>query len=208
MKTTANFSAQPALKTYIFGSLALYRNEQKHTYCLLRVNTPRLALVAGVACLICYALLVSAGYLWLREVRKIDQVGFMEVALIRVGKIRHEMAAQQFAKAQVALAAKDFSVAFVDLSSGLHNDPDNVAGRLQTAGFLQAAGATDRAVNLLEEGLARTPDNKVLLEKPRSIFSPRRGAMARPSNCCAGSSHRSSPARTEHCSGRMKSSRR
>src|SRR5580704_5749674 len=158
MKTTMTLSGQNALKTYLFGSLALHRNEQKHTYAL-RVNAPRLALVAGVAFMACYALLVSAGYLWLREGRKISQVGFMEVALLRVNKIHQEMAAQQFAKAQAALAAKDFAMAFVDLNSGLHNDPDNVAGRLQTAGFLQAAGATERAIGLLEEGLARMPDN-------------------------------------------------
>jgi predicted Zn-dependent protease len=91
-------------------------------------------------------------------------VGFFEVAMLRVGKIRQEMAAQQFAKAQAALAAKDFPVAFVEMSSGLHNDPDNVAGRISLARFLQSAGATERAVNLLEEGLTRTPDNRDLIE--------------------------------------------
>src|SRR5579871_1209552 len=110
MKMTSPFSGQPVLKTYLFGGLALYRNEQKHTYGL-RVNTPRLAVVAGVVLLICYGALVSAGYLWLQEVRKFDQVGFMDVALFRVGKIRHEMAAQEFTKAQAALAAKDFAMA-------------------------------------------------------------------------------------------------
>jgi tetratricopeptide (TPR) repeat protein len=170
MKTTTTLSRPPALKTYIFGSLSLHRDEQKHTYSL-RVNGRKLALVAGVACLACYALVVSAGYLWLREVRRIDRVGFFEVAFYRMGKIRQDMAAQQFEKAQAALAAKDFAVAFVDMSSGLHNDPDNVAGRLQTAGFLQAAGATDRAVNLLEEGLARTPDNQDLVEATLNLLT-------------------------------------
>jgi len=170
MNTKTTFTGQPALKTYLFGSLSLFRNEQKHTYSL-RVNGPRLALVAGVACLACYALVVSAGYLWLREGRKIDQVSFFEVAFLRVDKIRHEMAAQQFAKAQAALAAKDFPMAFVDMSSGLHNDPDNIAGRVGLAQFLQSAGATDRAINLLEEGLVRTPDNQVLIEATLNLLT-------------------------------------
>jgi predicted Zn-dependent protease len=163
MKMTATISRQPALKTYLFGGLSLHRNEQKHTYSL-RVNAPKLALVAGATFLVCYALVVSAGYLWLREARKLDQVGFFEVALIRVKKIRQEMAAQQFAAAQSALAAKDYAMAFLDMSSGLHNDPDNVPGRIETARFLQSAGATERAVNLLEEGLARMPGNQDLIE--------------------------------------------
>jgi predicted Zn-dependent protease len=170
MKTKTTFAGQSALKTYIFGSLSLYRNEQKHTYSL-RINGLRLAMVAGVAGMVCYALLVSAGYLWLREVRKIDQVGFFEVAFLRVDKIRREMAAQQFAKAQVALAAKDFTMAFIAMSSGLHNDPDNVAGRIGLARFLQSAGATERAIDTLEEGLARTPDNQDLIEATLDLLT-------------------------------------
>jgi tetratricopeptide (TPR) repeat protein len=170
MKTTATFSRQPALKTYLFGGLSLHRNEVKHTYAL-RINTSRLALVGGVTFLICYGLLVSAGYLWLREGRQIDQVGFFEVAFLRVNKIRQEMGAQQFAKAQAALAAKDFPVAFVDMSSGLHNDPDNVAGRIGLAQFLKLAGATDRAINLLEDGLARTPGNQELIEATFNLLT-------------------------------------
>jgi predicted Zn-dependent protease len=164
MKTTANFSGQPpALKTYLFGGITLHRNEERHTYAL-RVNGRRLALVAGVAFVVCYALAVSAGYLWLREARQIDEVGFFEVALLRVKKIRQELAVHQFAKAQMAVAAKDYSMAYIDMNSALHNDPDNVAGRLQFAHFLQTAGATGRAVSLLEDGLARAPDNQDLIE--------------------------------------------
>jgi len=166
----ANFPGQTALKTYLFGSLSLHRNEQKHTYSL-RVNAPRLALVAGVACLACYALAVSAGYLWLRDVRKIDQVGFFEVAFLRLKNIRQEMAAQQFAKAQAALAAQDFPMAFIAMSSGLHNDPDNVTGRIELARFLQSAGATVRAVDLLKEGLARAPDNQDLVEATLDLLT-------------------------------------
>jgi tetratricopeptide (TPR) repeat protein len=170
MKTTAKFSGQPALKTYIFSSLSLFRNEQKHTYSL-RINGPRLALVAGVACLACYALMVFAGYLWLREVRKIDQIDVFDVAFVRVNRIHRKMAAQQFAKAQAALSAKDFAMAFVDMSSGLHNDPDNVAGRIGLARFLQSAGATERAVTQLEDGLARTPGNQDLIEATLDLLT-------------------------------------
>jgi predicted Zn-dependent protease len=170
MKTTSTLSGQTPLRTYLFGGLSLYRNEQKHTYSL-RINGPRLALVAGVACMACYALVVTAGYLWLRDVRKIDQVGFFDVAFLQVKRIRQEMSAQQFAKAQEALAAKDFSIAFVDMSSALHNDPDNVASRVALARLLQSSGAAERAVSLLEEGLGRTPDNQDLIEATLGLLT-------------------------------------
>jgi tetratricopeptide (TPR) repeat protein len=168
--TTTTFSGQPAQKTYLFGSLSLHRNEVKHTYAL-RINPPRLALVAGVALLICYALVVSAGYLWLREVRKIDRVGFLEVALIRVKTIRREMAAQQFAMMQAAVAAKDYRGAYLAMNSALHHDPDNVAGRLQAARFMEFVGATESAIGLLEDGLARTPDNQDLIEATLDLLT-------------------------------------
>jgi tetratricopeptide (TPR) repeat protein len=167
---TTTFSGQTLLKTYLFGSLALHRNEQKHTYAL-SVNWRRMALVAGVGLVICYALLLSAGYLWLREVRKVDEIGFMDLAFFRVKRIRREMAAQQFVKAEAALVARDYSLAFIEMNSGLHNDPDNVAGRIETAAFLQMAGATDRALGLLEDGLARTPDSQPLIEATLKLLT-------------------------------------
>jgi predicted Zn-dependent protease len=167
MKTPATSPGQTpvqtAVKTYLFGSFTLYRNEKRQTYAL-RANARRLALVTGVAFMVCYALVVSAGYLWLREARQIDEVGFLDVALLRAKKIRQELSVHQFAKAQMAVAAKDYSMAYIDMTSGLHNDPDNVAGRLQFARFWQTAGAAGRAVSLLEEGLARAPDNQDLID--------------------------------------------
>jgi predicted Zn-dependent protease len=163
MKTKTPFSGQTALRTYLFGSLTLHRNEQKHTYAL-RVNAPRLALVAGVAFLLCYGVAVSAGYVWLRDVRKIDRVGLFEVAFFRLKAIRQDMGAQQFAMMQSALAAKDYRGAFIAMNSALHNDPDNIPGRLQAAGFLTSVGGTALATNLLEDGLARAPDNHDLIE--------------------------------------------
>jgi predicted Zn-dependent protease len=170
MKTTTALSGQTALRTYLFGGLSLYRNEQKHTYSL-RINGSRLALVAGIACMACYALVGAAGYLWLRDVRKIDQVGFFDVAFLRVKRIRQEMGAQQFVAMQSAVAAKDYGMAFVAMNSGLYNDPDNVAGRLQAAHYLQSAGATERAVSLLEEGLGRMPDNQNLIEATLGLLT-------------------------------------
>ena len=163
MSTPTTFSGQTALKTYLFGSLSLHRNEVNHTYAL-RINGPRLALVAGAACIACYALLVTAGYLWLHDLRKIDRVGFFEVAFFRVKEIRQDMATQQFATMQSAAAARDIHGAFVAMNSALHHDPDKVAGRLQAANFLKSVGANTLAVNTLEDGLARTPDNQDLIK--------------------------------------------
>ncbi|MGA3006564.1 MAG: hypothetical protein ABSE59_01615, partial [Opitutaceae bacterium] len=95
---------QTLVKTNLFGSLALYRDDEKHTYAL-RVNGVRLATVVATTLLIVYVLGVSAGYFWLRNVRKIDQVALSDVALFRIGNLHHEMAVQQFAKAQASLAA-------------------------------------------------------------------------------------------------------
>jgi len=163
MKMATLIAKPTPLRTYLFGSLALYRDQQTQAYSL-RLDARRLALVAGLAFFAAYALIVAAGYLWLRQVRQIEQVGFFDVAFFRVKNIRREMAAEQFARAKAAWAAKDYGTAFVSFTSGLHNDPDNVDGRLQAAAFLSAAGATDRAITLLEEGLTRQPASRPLLE--------------------------------------------
>jgi predicted Zn-dependent protease len=170
MKTTTAFAVPPALKTYLCGSLSLHRNEQKHTYAL-RVNAPRLALVAGVAFLICYGAAVSAGYLWLREVRQIGQVGFFDLALLRVEKIRQEMAAQQFAMMQAAMAARDNRGAYLAMNSALHHDPDNIAGRLQAVGFLESNGGVGLAISVLEDGLSRAPGNPDLVKATLDLLT-------------------------------------
>ncbi|HZP60802.1 MAG TPA: hypothetical protein VFB27_10810 [Opitutaceae bacterium] len=170
MKTATLIAKPTPLRTYLFGSLALYRDAQKQTYSL-KLNAGRLALVLGLTAFVVYGGVVATGYFWLREVRKIEQVGLFDVAFFRASQVRREMAAQQFAKARTALAAKDYNAAFVGYTSGLHNDPDNVEGRLQAAEFLQTVGATDRAVVMLEEGLTRLPDNRPLLERTLDLLT-------------------------------------
>ncbi len=170
MPTKPTSSRQVSPKTYLFGSFAAHRDPEKQTSSL-RVNARRLAAVAGITFLIAYALAASAGYLWLHQVRKIDQVSFSQVALFRWKKIRQGIAAQQFARAKEGLTAQDYQRAYVAFNSALRNDPDNVPGRLMFADFLQAAGARDVAAKLLTDGLARAPDSQELIEQTFDLLT-------------------------------------
>jgi Flp pilus assembly protein TadD len=163
MKKMTDLPGLTLVRTYLFGSFGLYRHEEKHNF-VFRVDRARMAVVAGAALLTCYTLVVFAGYLWLRNERKIERVGFFDVAFVRVKKVRQEMAVQQFTKGGESLAAKNYTEAFIELSSGVHNDPDNIAGRLQLARLLELCGAAGRAVGLMEEGLKRAPGDASLVE--------------------------------------------
>jgi predicted Zn-dependent protease len=163
-------SRQAAPKTYLFGSFAVHRDSEKQTSSL-RVNARRFAAVSAITFLIAYGLAASAGYLWLHQVRKIDQVSFSQVALLRWKKIRQGIAAQQFTRAKEGLAAKEYQRAYVAFNSALRNDPDNVAGRLMFVAFLQAMGARDSAVKLLEDGLTRAPDNRELIQQTFDLLT-------------------------------------
>ena len=124
----------------------------------------KLALSAFVGLGLCYGLVVAAGYGWLHLVRKNEQVGVLDVALFRLAAVRRGIAVQQFARAKGEEAAKNFQAAYLFYSSGVRNDPDNIPGRLASADFLRAVGAVNLAVNLLEDGLVRAPDDRRLIE--------------------------------------------
>jgi tetratricopeptide (TPR) repeat protein len=151
-------STWTVVKTYLFKSFTLYQHQKRRTY-KLTVNGPRLASVSMAGLTLVYALGISAGYGWLRYGRQISEVRMVDVALFRVKNIRRALAVHQFAKAKAAWAEKKYTEAYIEMNSGLRNDEDNVPGRLQFARFLQTANATGRAVSMLEEGLARMPDN-------------------------------------------------
>lgn len=119
--------------------------------------------VLGVALL--YLVGALAGYYWMHFARKNDQVGFTDVALLRWREVRRGVAVQQFAKAQREWEAKNHQAAYLAYVSAVRNDPDNVPGRLSAAKFLVAAGGATMAVTMLEDGLARAPDDRRLIEQ-------------------------------------------
>ncbi len=140
---------------------------------LRRPKWRRLAVGGGFGLVLLYVLFVSAGYLWLRFALKNDQTSLAKVALLRWKEIRHGMAAEQFAAGKSAWEAKNYQAAYLAFSSGVRNDPDNVAGRLMTASFLDAVGAAKPAIALLEDGLARAPDNRQLIERTFDLLIAR-----------------------------------
>ena len=107
---------------------------------------------------------VAGGYSWLRFVRKNDQIRLIDVALFRVNDIRRAIAVQHFANAQVEWDAKNYQAAYLLFSTAVHQDPDNLSGRLSAVRFLRSVGAGGMALIMLEEGLARSPENRVLIE--------------------------------------------
>jgi tetratricopeptide (TPR) repeat protein len=124
----------------------------------------QLALLGLVALFCLYLAGATAGYFWLHEGRKVEQVGFFDVAFLRVRAVRRAIAVQQFAKAEAELKEKNYQAAYVAYFSALVQDPDNIPGRLAAAGFLRAVGAAALAQNMLEEGLARAPEERRLIE--------------------------------------------
>jgi hypothetical protein len=143
------------------GSTSSFRSASGGPATLSRVLR-RLGMIAAVACFGLYLAGVVAGYVWLRYSRGIESVGFFQVAFVRVGVIKRAIAAKQLVDAKNAWDAKNFQVAYVNYVSALRRDPANVAGRLEAARFFASMNATALEINLLEEGLALTPDNREL----------------------------------------------
>ena len=123
----------------------------------------KLLLIAGVGLVAAYVLGVAAGYVWLHSVRHIARIGVSDVALFRVAAVRRGIAVEQFAQARKDWDAKNIQAAFLNFTSAVRNDPDNISGRLSAVTFLTGLGAINQAVAMLEEGLTRAPDDVRLL---------------------------------------------
>jgi hypothetical protein len=119
----------------------------------------RLAIFSAILLVGGYVLGVTSGYLWLRYGRQFEKVRIAQVALFRLREIRQAIAAQQFVQAKAEWDAKNIQSAYVYYVSAVRRDPDNKEGRLAAARFLAAMGAANLELALLEEGLARAPDD-------------------------------------------------
>lgn len=124
----------------------------------------KLAIYGAVVLTAIYVLGVGAGYGWLRYARKNDQVSLLDVALFRITAIRRSIAAKHFADAQAEWDQKNLQAAYLYFSAGVRQDPDNVTGRMTAVRFLRSVGANGVALTMLEEGLARAPDDRQLIE--------------------------------------------
>lgn len=157
-------------KTYLFGSFYPRRTPGRAT-AGLGVNLPRLAVVVVAALLAVYVFAAGAGYLWLHVVRKVDQVTLWDVAQFRWKQVRREIAVQQYDQAKRAWTSGDYRAAYLLYASALRNGPDNVAGRLAAADFFVAVGSTRQAIVLLEDGLARMPDEPRLITRTFDLLT-------------------------------------
>ena len=124
----------------------------------------KLALYGLVAVFSLYLLGVTAGYSWLRYVRKNDTIRVIDVALLRLGAIRGSIAAQHFANAQKEWDARNYQAAYLFFSAAVRQDPLNIPGRLSAVRFLRSVGAGSLALAMLEEGLALTPEDPRLIQ--------------------------------------------
>jgi tetratricopeptide (TPR) repeat protein len=170
MKTNSFAADLSGSRTYLFGSFSVGRGDGRGMPSM-KFHFGRLTLVVGAMVLLSYVAFVSAGYIWLHHVRKVQEVRVVDVALFRWKQVRREIAAKHFEKAREAWEARDFGTVFVSLNSGLRNDPDNIPGRLMGAGYFQAAGISENAVRLLEEGLLRFPDDERLIERTFDLLT-------------------------------------
>ena len=131
----------------------------------LRGKLRKLAVYGALGLGLLYGLGVLAGFAWLHYVRKNDEISLGDLALFRWQSVRRDMAAQKFAKAKVEWEAQKYQAAYLSYSSAVRKDPDNIPGRLSAAAFLRAVGATNMGIAMLEEGLARAPDDRRLIEQ-------------------------------------------
>ena len=138
---------------------------------LRRPNWRRLAVGGCLGLVLLYALFVSTGFLWVRYALKNDRISLGEVALFRWKEVRRGMAGEQFAAGKSAWDAKNYQAAYLAFASGVRNDPDKVAGRLMAANFLEAVGAAKPAMAMLEDGLARAPENPQLIERTFDLLT-------------------------------------
>lgn len=125
----------------------------------------RVALWVAGGLVVIYLLGAYAGYAWVHFVRKNEDISFLQVATLRWREVRREMATQQFAKAQKDWDAGKTQEAYLAFVTAMRNDPDNVAGRQVAARFLSTVGGPNMAATVLEEGLARSPENRALLQQ-------------------------------------------
>lgn len=130
----------------------------------VRFRLRRLAVICGYGLLFAYVAAVTAGYLWLRYGRKIDQVRAVDVAFFRVESVRRAIGRQHYVRAQEETAAKNYQAAYLSYASALRQDPDNIPGRLEAAEFFRKVGAVNQSIIILEEGLARQPDDSRLIK--------------------------------------------
>ncbi len=131
----------------------------------------KLLLIGGLALLGLYALGVAAGYIWLHHVRHNVRITVADVALLRVAAVRRGIAAEQFVQARKEWDANNYQAAFLNYTSAVRNDPDDIAGRLDAVKFLTAAGATNQAIGLLDDGLARTRSDRRLLTQTFDLLT-------------------------------------
>jgi predicted Zn-dependent protease len=131
----------------------------------------RLLLLGAVGLLVLYLLGATAGYVWLHFVRHNARITFADVAFFRVAAVRRDMAVEQFAAARRELAEKNIQAAFLNYSTAVRNDPDNIPGRLEAVDFLLKVNAGNLAVGMLEDGLARTPDDPRLITRTFEFFT-------------------------------------
>ena len=124
----------------------------------------KLAFYAVIGLFSLYGLYVVAGYSWLRFVRKNEQVKLLDVAFVRLGEIRRANAMQHFANGRQEWEAKNYQAAYLSFATGVRQDPENLAGRLEAVRFLRSVGAGGLALAMLEEGLVRAPTERQLIE--------------------------------------------
>lgn len=158
------------IKTRFFGVFQVVTDRERQT-ARLRVNFARLLLVTGAAAFACYLLVVTGGYIWLREVRGVKQVNLWDVAFCRVSAVRHGIGEQQFAQASAAWKEGKYQAAYIAYLSGVRNAPGHAAGRIEAANFLVAAGVPNLAVITLQDGLRRNPQDTGLLSRTMELLT-------------------------------------
>ncbi|HUG09833.1 MAG TPA: hypothetical protein VMM36_02410 [Opitutaceae bacterium] len=137
---------------------------------LLAKRLRRLAQLAFLALAGIYLFLVVAGFIWLRYLRKVDEVRFLDVALLNAGAVHRSIAVEQFARAKRDWDSKSYQAAYVAYASALRHDPNNIPGRLSAAEFFLGVGSPVLAQNVLEDGLTLAPQDPRLIESTFDLF--------------------------------------
>lgn len=140
-----------------------YSTTQPAASATLAQRLRRLALLAAVGAVLLYLAGVTAGYLWLRYGRDNRHVGVMDVAFLQMKSVRQALAKGYLDRAAKEWEAKDYQAAFISFTSAMNNDVSNLEGRLEAVRFYRAMGAANQALALLEDGLARYPDDERLI---------------------------------------------
>lgn len=169
MKTPASQRSSHS-RAYLFGSFVVQLDRERQTK-KLRVNFPRLLGTVAVALFLVYACMVTAGYSWLRHFRHLEQITVSDVALLRWKQVRRNLAAKQLELALSEWRAGKFQSAFLAFSTALRNDPDIVEGRIQAAEFFRNVNAIGLAINVLKEGLQRSPRDSRLIERTFDLLT-------------------------------------